>query len=117
MTLFKRLFGEMFTQEEAVSQKEKEVLLDESIKPTMTFLENYRQWLDEKYQIGLLDHLNEQYAIRSSNPNAEVLFHLHDSDGCSGFYFSEESPWTREDYQFITHYFKEVIFERRVSIE
>lgn len=109
MTLFKRLFGDLFTTEAEMDQKEKEVLVDEQIKPSMTFLEGYHQWLAEEYHIGLLDHLREQHAIRSSNPNAEVFFHLHDSDGSSGFYFSEESPWTREDYQFITHYFKEII--------
>jgi hypothetical protein len=109
MTLFKRLFGDLFTAETATEHKETEVLIDEQIRPSLTFLEEYQQWLAEKYHIGILDHLNEQYAIRSSNPNAEVLFHLHASDGSSGFYFSQELPWTREDYQFITHYFKEII--------
>jgi len=109
MTLFKRLFNELFDSESAVKEQEKEILVDEPIRPTMNFFEDYRQWKSESYHIGLLDHLKELYAIRQSNPQAEVLFHLHDSDGCKGFYFSQESPWTKQDYQFITHYFKEII--------
>jgi len=109
MTLFKRLFDELFGQSEQESAEDAEILVDEPIKPTMAFLEGYHQWLAEKYHIGLLDHLKEQYAIRLSNPNAEIKFHLHDSDGSSGFYFSEESPWSKEDYHFIVHYFKQLL--------
>lgn len=111
MTIFKRLFNDLFAQTDVVADDESEILIDERIKPTASFIEDYHKWLEDGLHIGLLDHLKEQYALRISNPDAQLNFHLHDSNGSSGFYFAEESPWQREDYHRIVHYFNQILIE------
>ena len=104
MTLLKRLFGDLFSGSEDISQKEDQIVR-EPIVHTDFFLAEYEQWQLADLHQDLLQTIREHKAVLSSNPEAYSIYFPYRSTASNGFYFLSEEEWSNKEYAFMTQLF------------
>lgn len=98
MTLFNRLFQELFGKNAHHLDEEKGIHILEEIKRNQVFLDNYEKWQCKGIHNGLLEYINQNWKTKAENPTSDVNMHLFRSKLSNGFYFRAESPWDTFDY-------------------
>lgn len=107
MNFFNQLFKNIGTNNTSSNTAVKEVLLREMVKRSEVFLENYKRWINNEMQVGLINHIWENHLTRIENPNSSVNYFIHRQSRSNGFYFRAENPWISDDYSFLSHFFIE----------
>lgn len=98
MTLFNRLFKELFGKDSHHLDEEKGIHIYEEIKRNQVFLKNYEKWQCKGIHNALLEYIYNNWKAKDESSNSDVNIQLFNSRLSNGFYFRAESPWDTFDY-------------------
>lgn len=104
MTLFNRLFKDLFGKDVHQLDEKEGIHIYEEIKRSQVFLDNFHNWQCKGIHNGILDYIFKNWQSKVKNTSSDVNMQLFNSNLSNGFYFRAESPWDTFDYDCLIQY-------------
>lgn len=104
MIFFNKLFRDLFGGNDKPAFGDQGTLIKERIKHNQTFLNNYKDWLNKKVHIDLMQNIYLMWAQKIKDEQIDVNLFLHKSNLSNGFYIRREEQWNTDDYCFFIYF-------------